>query len=161
MKKMKIHTWIDGFGERNKIRTKQPPKCCANASLPKSGTRDQKKRKIRKKARAHTHTRIHTAALFNESSHVSLTDAIDERKQKKNTSHCFSVRLCDRRCGAFLKVPISHKFAIIHSSDAILVFCRLRFIAPLARSAHMDFIALSAVHWPQFYYSWTSYERLE
>lgn len=126
--------------------------------------KDQEEKKIPKKARTshtHTHTHSHSCSVqWIESRFSHRCYRRTKKKKKKHTSHCFSVRLCDRRCGAFLKVPISHKFAIIHSSDAILVFCRLRFIAPRsrARSAHMDFIALSAVHWPQllllpFYYT--------
>lgn len=81
-----------------------------------------------KTARAHTCTHASAQLLCSMNRVTFLSQMLSTaRKKKRRTVSWLSSFVCPSARRAFLKVPISHKFAIIHSSDAISVFCRLTF----------------------------------
>lgn len=119
----------------------QPPKYFANTPLPMGETKNWGKR--RRVYRAHTHTQL----LCSMNRVTFLSQMLSTNKNRRTVSRLVFAPV-GTVCGTFSKVPISHKFAIIHSSDSILVFRRLCFIVSRVRLA-MGFIALSSAHWSQ------------
>lgn len=102
----------------------QPPKYFANTPLPIGETKKLKQ----KKARAHTQL------LCSMNRVTFLSQMLSTNKNRRTVSRLVFAPV-GTVCGAFLKVPIFHKFAIIHSSDSILVFRRLCFIVSRVRLA--------------------------